>query len=262
MVYDPRMNLDTPPVQSRGVRRRSWIVATLGGLSVVSAHAQHDIASAGSPWPARLQLDFDVSGQARGLPYRATSRLAWQSEAGRYEAQLEMRARFVGARTQTSRGRWRESQLIPEQYVDQARTERRYELDWTQQRFQFWRDGQLVREGALEAGTQDRLSVFFALALQARRRLAERPAATRDPWTVQVINQQGADLWSFTDRGPQRLETPAGSFDTRQLERQPGPYDDTAMTLWLSQQHAWLPARIRLEDPNGDVVDQRLRQAS
>jgi hypothetical protein len=238
-------------------------VAALGSWSAASVGTALASPPAALPWPTRLQLDFDVVGQTRGLTYRATSRLAWFNDAQRYQAQLEMRVRLIGSRTQTSTGLWRDGQLMPERHIDQARTERRYELDWTQQRFQFWRKGQLVREGPLEAGTQDRLSVFFALALQARQRLGKGSADPHDPWSVPVINQQGAQTWSFADRGPQRLETPAGTFDTRQLERLPGPHnDDTGITLWLSRSHEWLPARIRLADPNGDVVDQHLRLAS
>lgn len=234
----------------------------MGGYALAAVGTAQAQPPAALPWPARLQMDFDVTGQARGLPYRASSRLAWQSQDGRYEAQLEMRARFVGSRNQTSTGRWQDEQLMPERYVDQARVERRFQLDWARQRFEFWREGQLVREGPLDRGTQDRLSVFFALAWQAQRRLSTPTADAGDPWQVRVINQEGAEIWSFADRGAERLDTPAGTLDTRQLDRLPGDHNNTGMTLWLSRSHGWLPARIRLTDPNGDVVDQRLRLAS
>lgn len=256
------MDRDTSSVPCWNIKRRAWIVVALAGCSTVVGRTSFASAPATLPWPNRLQLDFDVSGQARGLPYRATSRLTWQLDADRYEAQLDMQARFVGTRTQTSKGLWRNGLLMPEQHVDQARTERRYELDWAQRRFEFWREGQRIREGTLETGTQDRLSVFFALALQAWGRLSSGSAHLSDPWAVQVLNQQGAEAWSFAERGPEQLTTPAGTWETRQLERLPGPHNDTRMTLWLSRSHGWLPARIRLADPNGDVVDQHLRSVS
>jgi len=241
-----------------GVNRRVWLAACAAGLAGLPAHAQG--AAHSSPWPSPLQLDYDVSGQARGIPYRATSRLRWQLSGNRYEAELYMHVRLLGGRTQTSSGLWTGDGLRPERYVDQARRERRYDLDWAQQRFRFSREGQLVHEGALHASVQDRLSVFFALALQAGQR--PLPARSTTPWQVWVINQRGPESWSYTDHGAVRTETPAGSRQTRQLERLPGEHNDTQMTLWLDEALGWLPARILLQDPNGDVADQRLRLAS
>ena len=244
-----------------GLNRRVWLVGCVAGLaSLTGLAARAQGASNPSPWPSPLQLDYDVSGQARGIPYRASSRLRWQLSGNRYEAELDMRARLVGGRTQTSSGLWTSDGLRPERYVDRARRERRYDLDWAQQRFRFLREGEVMHEGPLQSGIQDRLSVFFALALQARQR--PLPGRSTAPWQVLVINQQGPETWSFADQGAARIDTPAGSRQTRQLERLPGEHNDTQMTLWLDQTLGWLPARMLLQDANGDVVDQRLRLAS
>lgn len=245
-----------PPLPS--LNRRAWLAACAAGLTGLCAHA-HGQANP-IPWPSPLQLDYDVSGQARGISYRATSRMRWQLSGNRYKAGLEMRARLAGERTQTSSGLWTGEGLRPERYVDQARRERRYDLDWAQQRFRFSREGLLVHEGPLQAGVQDRLSVFFALALQARPQ--PLPGRSAAPWQVMVISQQGPQTWSFTDHGAARIDTPAGSRQTRQLQRLPGEHNDTQMTLWLDETLGWLPARMLLQDTNGDVVDQRLRLAS
>lgn len=244
-----------------GLNRRGWLVGCAAGWASLTgwpARAQGAIHP--SPWPSPLQLDYDVSGQARGIPYRASSRLRWQLSGTRYEAELDMRARLVGGRTQTSSGLWTADGLRPERYVDRARRERRYDLDWTQQRFRFSREGEVMHEGPLQAGVQDRLSVFFALAWQARHR--PLPGRSTAPWEVRVINQQGPETWSFADHGAASINTPAGSRQTRQLTRLPGKHNDTEMTLWLDEALGWLPARMLLQDDNGDVVDQRLRLAS
>ena len=62
-------------------------------------------------------LPYTVRGEIRGIPYRASARLAWQRDGDRYEATLEVRALLMGSRTQTSVGR------ITPQGLDQRFTE-------------------------------------------------------------------------------------------------------------------------------------------
>lgn len=233
--------------------RRTWLKAlTAGGAWPLMAGAQE----VQTPWPQTLVLEYDVSGQARGLPYRASSQLTWNGQADRYEAQLDMRIRLLGRRTQRSSGRWSLAGMQPALFIDQARRERRFEIDGLRQQFRLFREGELVREGPLAPGSQDHLTLFFELALRAHRQAGR---FTPEPWVVPVMGHHGAEPWTFVWKGAERLDIPAGHLPTQRLERQPREPEDTHMSLWLHEALGWLPVRILLQDPNGDVVDQRLR---
>ncbi|MDV7393502.1 DUF3108 domain-containing protein, partial [Arthrospira platensis SPKY1] len=135
-------------------------------------------------------------------------------------------------RTQRSSGRWSLEGMQPERFIDQARRERRFEIDATRQQFRLFRDGEPVSEGPLAPGSQDRLALFFELALRAHR---QGGRFTTEPWTVPVMGHQGAEPWRFVWTGAERLETPAGLLLTQRLKREPRDPEDTRMSLWLHE---------------------------
>jgi hypothetical protein len=229
---------------------RRLCLQSLGAwLLLPSAGAAHGLAPSGT-------LDYEVQGQARGIGYRATSRLRWQRQGLRYEAEWEVRARWVGSRTQQSHGEWG-AQIQPTQFTDRSRRERRYELDPPQQRYRFFQDGELAQQGPLPPGTQDRLSVWLALALWAQRHSGQRPPA---PWVVPVIQPDGAQPWTWLWRGPDAIDTPAGRLQALRIDRQEDPDATQHTRVWLHEAVGWLPVRLRVQDAQGDWVEQTLRQ--
>lgn len=233
--------------------RRAWMVAA-GASAVATPGAGRAVAS--PSWPPSTVLEYEVSGRARGLPYRAGSRLHWQMSATAYSASLEMRAPMVGTRTQRSEGRLDRDGLRPDRFIDQARRERRYELAWPEQRFRYLRDGQPMHEGPLVAGTQDRLSLFFQLGRWAGTQARE--AVGSATVVVPVLGQGGAEPWRFRLAAQEAVDTPAGTLTALRLERERSDPGDTLITLWLAASLHHLPARLLLEDDDGQRVDQRL----
>ena len=69
----------------------------------------------------------------------------------------------------------------------------------------------------------------------------------------------GPEFWRFQVRGPEHLSLPGGEIDTLHLVRQNPEGESLAGEVWLAPALGWLPARIRLSQPNGDFVDQRWR---
>ncbi|MDV7395752.1 hypothetical protein RZS08_30460, partial [Arthrospira platensis SPKY1] len=62
--------------------RRTWLtLLAAGGVWPWLSRAQ----GFAPPWPPTLTLEYDVSGQARGLPYRASGQLTWRGQTERYE---------------------------------------------------------------------------------------------------------------------------------------------------------------------------------
>jgi hypothetical protein len=231
--------------------------ACLGALVAAGCCPGAVLASAALPWSRAWVLDYEVSGRARGVPYRASSQLRWEARDSAYTAVLEMRAPLVGTRTQRSEGRIDDrGTLRPDRFTDQARREHRYELEWARQRYRYVREGEPLREGALPAGTQDRLSLFFQLGGWAAAQAPRGEASVELP----VLGRGGAEPWAFRLTGREAVDTPAGALDAWRLERQIRAPDDTAITLWLAPALQYLPARLLLEDDEGHRVDQRLRR--
>jgi len=208
------------------------------------------------PWRAPISgaWAYDVAGQAKGLNYRAIATMTWQQDGQRYDAQLELKALFVGSRTQHSQGRLGPDGLEPLRFTDKARKERVLEFDWAA--------GQLHSPGAaataLQAGAQDRLSLFLQLGRQMA--LLPSPPAIGHGWTVPVASPGEVEPWTFTYAGAESLVLPAGTLTAWKLERAPRHAHDQRVELWLAPELDFLPARIRLVQANGDSVDQQLSQ--
>jgi len=233
--------------------RRTWLAGLLIGLTPV-AWAQSSRGRV--PWPAGLQVTYDVSGQANGLRYRASSRVQWRHTATQYEANMEAQARWIGGRTQRSVGQWNAAgALQPAQFTDRARRERRHEMDWVQRQYRYWREGQLVHQGTLVVGAQDRLSLLFELARQVHHR-ADASVGAR--WAIPVIGGDASGPWQFEWTGQDTVETPAGVLPARRLQRTGPASESSTMQLWLYEPLGWLPARLWIQEADGDFIDQRL----
>lgn len=205
--------------------------------------------------PEPAQWTYDIRGQLSGLPLSASATLTWQHEGQRYTAQLAMQSLLTGRRTQTSTGNVRPEGLRPESFVDERRrTVRQLTPDWATQRYQ-------VQPGAawhaLPAFSQDRLSVFLQLGWLLSA--LPTPPATGHTWRLHVMGQNGAQEWAFVSQGVQTIDLPHGQHVAWRIDRQTQDAQDTQASLWFVPSLSFLPARIRLTEPDGDSVDQRLR---
>jgi hypothetical protein len=203
--------------------------------------------------PGSARLSFDMNGTIKGLAYSADATLDWTVSPGQFDARMAVRLPLLGSRVQTSSGRVDASGLLPERFSDQARQERATHFDHEQRRIRFSSNAPQV---PLQAGAQDRLSVFLQLA--ARFNAAPEPAD--QVIELQVAGTGSADRWRFRVGEEETLSLPAGELRARRLVREAlGPHD-TRVELWLAPSLEHLPVRIRLEQANGDQIDQRLKR--
>lgn len=200
-------------------------------------------------------LPYTVRGEIRGIPYRASARLAWQRDGDRYEATLEVRALLMGSRTQTSVGRVTPQGLQPERFSDRSRSEKAAHFDADGQRIRFSNN---APDAPLLPGAQDRLSVF----LQLGSLFNARPQAfvQGQELQLQVAGTGGAETWRLSVGPEETLELPVGPVQARRLSRAPVGAYSTTVEVWLAPGLAHLPVRIRLTQASGDLVDQQLEQ--
>ncbi len=225
-----------------------------------AAPPSSEAAAAGPPLPPAIpppgtRLLYDVTGNVKGIGYKAQGALDWSVADGRYEARMEMRVLLLGSRSQTSVGRIGPHGLMPERFADKSRSEKAAHFDAEQQRIRFSSNAPDV---PLQPGAQDRLSLFLQLAslLQAR------PQAYTAGQTVdmQVAGTGDAPVWRFDVGEESTVSLPAGEFKVRHLVRQPRKEFDSTVEMWLAPSLHHLPVRLRVKQANGDVADQQLSQ--
>jgi len=246
------------------ISRRTCLGAALGLLGTATGSAWGQAAGvtlaqgAASPaWPTQIRLDFEVSGRYGALPVHASGRLHWDGlETGHYDATWALRIPLLGGRTQRSRGRLLPEGLQPLEFSDQTRRLRRLELDWPAMHYRHWRDGKVERSGPLQSGAQDQLSLQFQLAWL----MHQGQVRAETVWTLPVLSAAGVEPWRMRVRANETIETPAGSINAWKIERQTKAPEESRLSLWLAERLHYLPARILLQEPDGDWADQRLKQ--
>ncbi len=204
--------------------------------------------------PAPLKLRYTIYGKVGFLPYRAGGFLSWTHDGARYDARMEVEVFLLGSRVQTSQGRISAAGLQPLRFVDRVNADRTVEFDYPRQRI-------LFSEGTppepLSAGAQDQLSVFIQLGALIGAAPQRYPAGS--VITLAAMGIYGPETWRFNVVGEESLHLPGGEVRTLRLSRPPARGDDPSADIWLAPSLGWLPARIRLSQPNGDYIDQRWR---
>lgn len=199
--------------------------------------------------PASVRLKYQVD--ANKFPYRLSAEMLWQQGAGRYSARLDFNA-FGQSRVQTSRGQIGAQGLEPIRFSDKYRTEVAAHFVREKGKVTFSAN---TPDVPLLAGAQDRLSILIQLASMFASAPTLYPPATTI--TIQTIGPRDADTWLFTVGETETLSLPGGPQTTLKLVRNPREEFDQKVELWLAPALDYLPARVRITEPNGDYMDQK-----
>jgi Protein of unknown function (DUF3108) len=200
--------------------------------------------------PAPVRLRYTVTGQTRGLPWISEGQLLWRHDGNEYEASFQYATASSRSRSQSSTGRITGGGLAPQRFADKGRGERATHFERDSGSLVFSSNAPQV---PLVDGTQDRLSVFLQLAAMFAGAPAKFPPGTEI--SLQTAGTRDAAPWLFTVLDDEELVLPGGTVATRKLLRVPRGDYDTRVELWLGTRMDYVPARIRLTQPNGDSVD-------
>lgn len=204
--------------------------------------------------PAPLRLKFDATGMRGNLRYNANGELAWLHDGTSYEARLQLSAFLIGSRVLTSTGSLTTTGLAPKRYGDKFRSETAAHFERDRGRVVFSAN---TPEAVLLPGAQDQLSVFLQLAAM----LAGEPKRYPPGSTIsmQTVGTRIAEPWTFTVDAAETLALPGGEQQSLRLTRLPRREYDQKVEIWLAPALAYLPARIRITQSNGDFIDQQWR---
>ncbi len=214
-------------------------------------------APAAPTLPGSLRLKYAIEGGARGMTYHASGELLWAHDGENYEVRMEVGAFMLGSRVQTSRGRITAQGLQPQRFSDISRRQRVAEFDHAQAQVRFSEGAAPV---ALLPGAQDQLSIFVQLASQLAADPGAFPRGTA--LELQAIGVRGADTWRFVVGEEETLNLPGGEQRALKLSRLTQTAQEVQVDVWLAPALGWLPARIRLSQPNGDFIEQSWRASA
>ena len=199
--------------------------------------------------PGAVRLKYKVD--TNKFPYSANAELRWKQDGETYDARLELSV-FGQARVQTSRGQITPAGLAPIRFSDKFRSEVAAHFNREQGKVTFSAN---TPDAPLLAGAQDRLSILVQLAAMIAGDPAQfQPATTL---ALQTIGPRDADTWLFTVGEEEKLTLPGGELNALKLVRNPRQEFDQKVELWLAPALGYLPARIRITEPNGDFIDQQ-----
>jgi hypothetical protein len=154
----------------------------------------------------------------------------------------------------TSTGALTTTGLAPKRYGDKIRSETAAHFERDRGRVVFSAN---TPEAVLLPGAQDQLSVFLQLAAM----LAAEPQRYPPGSTIsmQTVGTRIAEPWTFTIDAAETLTLPGGEQQSLRLTRLPRREYDQKVEIWLAPALAYLPARIRITQSNGDFIDQQWR---
>ena len=201
-----------------------------------------------------MRLQYELSGQSRGLNYSAKAQLSWHNEVTRYEARLLISGLLIlNPRLSISVGELGPQGVSPRRFSDKARSEQATHFQPERGRIVFSNN---APEVPWQPGVQDRLSLFFQLAGM----LAGDPGrfATGTQVRVPTAGTREVDIWTFTVTGTPTLALPGGEQATVALRREPRRAYDQTIEIWFAPGLGFVPVRMRITQGNGDVLDQKL----
>ena len=212
------------------------------------------LAQARFVWPAPVLLNYELSGTSKGVKYTASASISWKYQDSSYQLRHEIKAFLFGNRSQTSAGQVGAMGLLPTRFGDQFRQEQAAHFDRAK--------GILIYSAntpsqAIEEGAQDRVSLFVQLA----GAMAGTPSlrAEGQQFGFQVVSAKQAEVWSFAVLGPEKIKLPLGELDSLKIHRIPRNEYDQKLERWLSPSHGYVPARLRITQANGDVIEETLK---
>lgn len=220
--------------------------------AVPAAPPEVPVLRDGRPWPARGRVVYDVHRGDGGLILGQTVH-TWQHDEQHYTMRAEIETTGLAALlksfryVQQSSGRLGLGGLVPERFsVEQSgRRPETAEFDWAAGSVHITRP-KGEKHAPIVPGDQDVLSLWHQLAFGS---------ALADGGRLTVVSGKGAAAAQVSHVGEETLALPQGP---EAAEHWAVRADDGSLRvdLWLATGHGDVPVRIRIEDRDGDVVDQ------
>jgi Protein of unknown function (DUF3108) len=199
--------------------------------------------------PPQLEITFTLTRNGSAMA-EVTERLEYAK--GSYKLTETWKGRgmyaLLGTARRVSQGTIADGALRPREFFDErsGRDTARAWFDWKTLQVTMQYQGERKTE-PMFPDTQDRLSFLLALSL-----LPGKAQST----SYHVVDGKGLSHHKYQVLGRERLETPAGAFDTVKVARlSEGERKETA-DLWLAAELGYIPVRLLVIQDDGTRLDQ------
>lgn len=206
-----------------------------------------------SAMPRSARLSYRLSGVEKGIHYQATSQLHWQHNASDYAMNLSLKVFLLGTKNWQSQGQITSAGLAPAHFKDIWRKERAVFFDRSAQRLVF---DHHAASSPLQPGAQDQVSLYAQLAAVMAHSGQSWPPGSR--LQIQTATVREALPWSLTLEKMETLPLDGQNLPTTKWVAQRQHRDDSRVEFWVSAALDWLPARIRISQAGGSVIDLQL----
>jgi hypothetical protein len=202
--------------------------------------------------PGSVRLKYDVKVEYKGIPFTVSGELLWQQDGKAYDARMEVSLGLMGSIVQTSKGQLGAQGLEPTRFGDKRRSEVAAHFERSKGTVVFSAN---TPDATLLPGAQDQLSVFMQLASMVGGAPNRFPEGVQIPF--QAVGPRSSESWTFVVGGLETLALPGGTIKALKLSRPPANEYSPRAEIWLAPELGYMPARIRLTEANGDIVDQQ-----
>jgi len=206
-----------------------------------------------SALPRSALLRYRLNGVEKGIHYQAASELHWQHNARAYAMNLSLKVFLLGTKNWRSQGQITSLGLEPVRFTDIWRKERAVFFDRSAQRIVF--DHQDTPT-PMQMGAQDQVSLYVQLAAAMAHSGGRWTPGTR--LQIQTATVRDALPWILSLEKVETLTLDGRDLQTTKWVAQRLNRDDSQVEFWLSDTLDWLPARIRISQTRGSVIDLHL----
>ncbi len=203
-------------------------------------------------FPPSMQLNYDVTGLTDGQKNVVSASIVWRHDGAAYQASLQVTKFMVSLRQWNSKGALTVAGLAPARFGEKGFRRAEVASHFVRE------EGRVIfsansAPATLLPGAQDHMSVFIQLASM----WAGEPQrfGAGDTLSFQSIGPRQAETWTFVVSAEERISLPGGTVQAVKLTREPNGEYSTKAEIWLAPQLAYMPAHIRLSEPNGNVLD-------
>jgi hypothetical protein len=206
-------------------------------------------------WPDACTVHYTVNAQSKGFSLTLSGQLIWtpDQEKKTYHLTLQSHSVLLRDRVLSSQGQLTHQGLQPTRFSDKNRTEQAAHLIWDQNKIVFSNNSP---EASLEAGMQDRVSLFLQMSSHLLSH-SNTSWHAGDIVPMAVTGVDGVTHWDITFEQEELLSLKNQSLLTQKWVKGFKERDNRA-ELWFAPSLQFLPVRIRQTQENGDVIDMRI----
>lgn len=203
-------------------------------------------------FPPSVQLNYDVFGETDGQKNVVAATIVWKHDDANYDSSLLVTKFGIRLRQWTSKGALTATGLAPVRFGEKAfrGSEVAAHFVWDENKVIFSAN---TPQTPLTPGAQDHLSVFMQLASLWAGQPDRYAAGTAIAF--QSIGPRQSEMWTFVVSPAETITVPGATLQATKLTREANGDYSTKAEVWLAPQLAYLPARIRLSESNGNVLD-------